>query len=96
MAKRVIWTAKTKSSRKTILTFLNKEYARKLSAEINGIVDCLSKFELIGKESDYKIIRIFVFKNYSIYYKVEQSQILIVGILDNRRNPAETNKNIDL
>lgn len=69
---------------------------KKLSAEINSIVDCLSKFELIGKESDYKIIRIFVFKNYSIYYKVEQTHIVIVGILDNRRDPNETIKNIDL
>lgn len=96
MAKRVIWTAKAKVSRKTILTFLNKEYAKKISAEINSIVDCISNFESIGKESDYKTIRVFVFKNYSIYYKIEKSQILIIGILDNRRNPDETNKNIDL
>lgn len=96
MAKRVIWTAKAKSGRKTILTFLTKEYAKKLSAEINSIIDCFSKFELIGKESDYKTIRVFVFKNYSIYYRVEESQILIIGILDNRKNPNETNKNIDL
>jgi plasmid stabilization system protein ParE len=96
MAKRVIWTAKAKASRKAILTFLSKEYAKKLSAQINSIIDCFSKFELIGKESDYKTIRVFVFKNYSIYYKVEQRQILIIGILDNRRNPTETNKKIDL
>ena len=96
MAKRVIWTAKGKAGRNSILTFLDKQYAKKLSAEINNIVDCLLKFELIGKESDYKTIRVFVFKNYSIYYKVEQNQIVIIGILDNRRNPTETNKNIDL
>ena len=96
MAKRVIWTAKAKASRKSILTFLDKQYAKKLSAEINSIIDCFSKFELIGKESDYKTIRVFVFKNYSLYYKVEQDEIVIIGILDNRRNPNETNKNIDL
>jgi plasmid stabilization system protein ParE len=96
MAKRVIWTAKAKASRKSILTFLDKQYAKKLSAEINSIIDCFSKFELIGKESDYKKIRVFVFKNYFVYYKVEQDEIVIIGILDNRRNPNETNKNIDL
>ena len=96
MAKRVIWTANAKASRKSILTFLDKQYAKKLSAEINSIIDCFSKFELIGKESDYKTIRVFVFKNYSLYYKVEQDEIVIIGILDNRRNPNETNKNIDL
>lgn len=96
MAKRVIWTAKAKAGRKSILTFLDKQYAKKLSAEINSIIDCFSKFELIGKESDYKTIRVFVFKNYSLYYKVEQDEIVIIGILDNRRNPNETNKNIDL
>lgn len=96
MAKRVIWTANAKAGRKTILTFLSKEYAKKLSAEINSIMDCFSNFELIGKESDYKTIRVFAFKNYSIYYRVEPSRILIIGILDNRRNPTETNKNIDL
>ena len=96
MAKRVIWTANAKASRKSILTFLDKQYAKKLSAEINSIIDCFSKFELIGKESDYKTIRVFVFKNYSVYYKVEQDEIVIIGILDNRRNPNETNKNIDL
>ncbi len=96
MAKRVIWTAKAKAGRKSILTFLDKQYAKKLSAEINSIIDCFSKFELIGKESDYKTVRVFVFKNYSVYYKVEQNQIVIIGILDNRRNPNETNKNIDL
>jgi len=96
MAKRVIWTAKAKAGRKSILTFLDKQYAKKLSAEINSIIDCFSKFELIGKESDYKTIRVFVFKNYSVYYKVDQDEIVIIGILDNRRNPNETNKNIDL
>ncbi|PXY40454.1 type II toxin-antitoxin system RelE/ParE family toxin [Flavobacterium cheongpyeongense] len=97
MAKRVIWTAKAKASRKSIITSLiSKKYAKKLSAEINSIIDNFSKFELIGKESDYKTIRVFVFKNYSIYYKLELRQIVIIGILDNRRNPNETNKNIDL
>lgn len=96
MAKRVIWTAKAKAGRKSILTFLDKQYAKKLSAEINSIIDCFSKFELIGKESDYKTIRVFVFKNYSVYYKVEQDEIVIIGVLDNRRNPNETDKNIDL
>jgi len=96
MVKRVIWTAKAKAGRKSILTFLDKQYAKKLSAEINSIIDCFSKFELIGKESDYKTVRVFVFKNYSIYYKIEKNQILIIGILDNRRNPDETNKNIDI
>ena len=96
MAKRVIWTAKAKASRKSILTFFDKQYAKKLSAKINSIIDCISKFELIGKESDYKTIRVFVFKNYSVYYKVDQDEIVIIGILDNRRNPNETNKNIDL
>ncbi len=75
---------------------MDKQYAKKLSAEINSIIDCFSKFELIGKESDYKTIRVFVFKNYSVYYKVEQDEIVIIGILDNRRNPNETSKNIDL
>lgn len=96
MAKRVIWTAKAKKSRRVILAFLTKNYAKKLSAEINSIVDRLSDFEFIGKELDYKNVRVFVFKNYSIYYKVEKKGILIVGILDNRRNPNETNKNIGL
>ena len=96
MAKWVIWTANAKASRKSILTFLDKQYAKKLSAEINSIIDCFSKFELIGKESDYKTVRVFVFKNYSVYYKVDQNQITIIGILDNRRDPNETNKNIEL
>lgn len=96
MAKRVIWTAGAKAGRKSILTFLDKQYAKKLSAEINSIIDCLSKFELIGKESDYKTVRVFAFKNYSIYYKVDKNQIIIIGILDNRRDPNETSKNIDL
>lgn len=61
MAKRVIWTANAKKSRRTILAFLTKKYAKKLSAEINNIVDRLSDFEPLGKESDYKKIRVFVF-----------------------------------
>jgi plasmid stabilization system protein ParE len=96
MAKRVIWTANAKKSRRTILALLTKDYAKKISAEINSIVERLSDFEFIGKESDYKKVRIFVFKNYSIYYNVEKKEILIIGISDNRRNPNDVNKNIDL
>lgn len=97
MAKRVIWTAKAKANRKSIIISLSsKEYAKKLSVEINSIIDHFSKFELIGKESDYKKIRVFVFKNYSIYYKVEEIQLVIIRILDNRRDPNEIIKNIDL
>jgi hypothetical protein len=54
MAKRVIWTANAKKSRRTILALLTKDYAKKISAEINSIVERLSDFEFIEKESDYK------------------------------------------
>lgn len=95
MAKRVIWTAK--ASRKSLITSLSsKEYAKKLSAEINSMINHFSTFEMIVKESDYKKVRVFILKNYSIYYKVEEIEIVIIGILDNRRNPNETIGSIDL
>jgi len=39
---------------------------------------------------------LYFFKNYLLYNKVEHEEKVIIGILDNRRNPNETNKNIDL
>jgi len=50
----------------------------------------------LGKPTDFKNVRVSLANNYSLFYKVEKNVIIIVGIWDNRRNPEDPRKNLEI
>ena len=101
MAKQVIWTNTAKKSRQEILEYWSKHneskvYAKKLSKLFSNKVALLKSEHYSGKPTDIKNVRVSLVNNFSLFYKVSSDNIIIVGIWDNRRNPDDLHKNLEL
>ena len=101
MAKQIIWTNTAKKARKEILQYWilhngSNTYSKKISHLIRKKVSLIQSEHYLGKPTDFKGVRVSLVKNFSLFYKVNKENIIIVGIWDNRRNPEDLHKNIDL
>ena len=56
----------------------------------------LSEYNYIGKPTDFKDVRVTIMGHFSIFYKVAHDEIIIVGLWDNRRNPDDLRKNLEI
>lgn len=101
MAKQVIWTSTAKNARREILEYWIKHnqsnsYSKKLSKLFTKKTALLQSEAYMGKPTDFKNVRVSLVNNYSLFYKVDKDVIIIVGIWDNRRNPKDLRKNLEL
>jgi|SRR5665647_730247 len=101
MAKRIIWTNTAKKARRGILEYWIKHnqsntYSKKLSKLFRKKTALLQSEAYLGKPTDFKNVRVSLVNNYSLFYKVEKDVIIIVGIWDNRRNPEDLRKNLEI
>jgi plasmid stabilization system protein ParE len=94
MAERsVVWT-ETAIKRREILrywTFRTKStsYAEKLMSLIKDRVNFIAEHYEAGKSTTYYDTREAAMGNFSIYYKITESQIFIMAFWDNRQNPKK-------
>ena len=100
MAKRIKWTETAKNSRREILYYwikhnLSKDYSIKLSRLFREKTALLKSQNYIGKPTDFKDVRATLVSHFTMFYKVNADEIIIVGIWDNRRNPEDLRKNIE-
>jgi toxin YoeB len=101
MAKRVVWTYTAKKARREILDYWIKNngssvYSKKLSKLFRIKVSLLETKNYLGKPTNFENVRVSLVSHFSIFYKIQDSEILIVGIWDNRRNPDDLHKNVEL
>ena len=101
MAKRVVWTKTATEARRRILEYWiahngSKTYSQKLSILFKEKIELLKSQSYIGKPTDFKDVRGTLVNHFTIFYKITASQIIIVGIWDNRRNPEDLHKNLEL
>jgi|WetSurMetagenome_2_1015567.scaffolds.fasta_scaffold149949_2 plasmid stabilization system protein ParE len=94
MAKKVIWSKKAESIFIEILQFYVKRngsnlYSRKINTDIKRILSLLCKYPLLGKTTDVENVRVFIVRNYKIFYRIKPSEIIVLMVWDCRRNPAE-------
>jgi plasmid stabilization system protein ParE len=84
------------NSFKKITSWLNKEWGKKVAEDFNTIV--LRKLDLIvlqpnaGATTAIKNTRsVLVGKGYQnkIYYRVEKSKLIIINMIDTRKNPKK-------
>jgi toxin YoeB len=101
MAKSVVWTETAQKSRQEILEYWNwhnksKEYPRKLSMLFRKKIELLQEQYYLGKPTDFKDVRVTLVSHFSIFFKVTDTQIIIVGLWDNRRNPDDLHRNLSI
>lgn len=101
MAKRIVWTNTAKKARRDILEYWIKHngtntYSKKLAKLFRIKVALLQSGHYLGKSTDFKDARVSLVSHFSIFYKVGDEEIIIVGIWDNRRNPDDLHKNLEI
>lgn len=73
------WNERNKSS----------QYSKSLKLKIKDRISMLKSQPKLGKQSDFKDVRIISLGHYSILYKFDEHQIIIVGFWDNRQEPKK-------
>lgn len=101
MAKRIVWTNTAKNARREILEYWffrnsSKSYSRKLSALFQKKTELLKTQNYIGKPTDFDEVRATLVIHFILFYKVTEKEIIIVGLWDNRRNPDDLHKNLEI
>lgn len=98
MVKRIRWSPVALKSREDILEYWElktgtKTYSIKLAKVFQLAVSNIKEFNKIGKSTNKLNVRRYVINNYSLYYIVEKTEIRILLIRDNRRNPKDLKLN---
>ena len=89
---KVFWTETAVRQRNYIFEYWNErnkntKYSKDLNAKIAERISLLKSQPRLGKESDFKGIRVLSLGHYNILYKVGKQKIIIVGFWNNRQDP---------
>jgi addiction module RelE/StbE family toxin len=95
MAKQIIWTKKAQQERKEILHYCrvhnqSNTYSKRLNFLINKAITLVAAHPHIGRRTDIENVRVKLVRDYLIFYEESESEIFILTIWYNRRNPDET------
>ena len=91
---KIIWTKIAILQRNEVFAYWNKrnkstDFYKKINLLIYEKIDLLKNFPLTGVEIQNEDARILHFHNYSLVYKISQSEIYILAFWDNRQNPSK-------
>jgi plasmid stabilization system protein ParE len=98
MAKRIIWSTKAERIFTEILEFYierngSKSFSRKLNSEILALLSILSKRPFLGMKTDITNVRVFVKKDYKIFYQIEDKSLVVLLVWDCRQSPENIRLN---
>lgn len=91
---KVFWTETAIKQRNHIFEYWNERngsnnYSKSLNIKISERLSLLKSQPKSGKKSDFKDVRIVSLGHYSILYKFDKYQIIVVGFWDNRQSPQK-------
>ena len=95
MAKRTVrWTRTADIQYVGVLEYWVKRnksatYSKKLIKIVAQRTKQLAKTPFLCKEADFKVTRVASLGNFSIFYKVTDSEIIITAFWDNRQDPKK-------
>ena len=94
MAKQIIWTKRAQQDRKDILHYWrtnnqSNAYSIKLNRLIKKAISLVAAHPHIGRRTDIENIRVKLVRDYLIFYEERETEIFILTLWDNRRNPEE-------
>jgi len=94
MVKRIVWSRRAKDERREILEYWHqrnksKVYSKKLFRLFQLAVYQIRENPTMGKSTSLKSIRMYIIKDYLMFYEILESRILILTIWDSRQNPVK-------
>jgi plasmid stabilization system protein ParE len=92
MALRIIWTKNSQVHFEDILEYWeqrngSKAYSQKLHKLFQTGIDVLTRYPETGSKTNNLQIRKKTISDYFIYYSFDEINLVILGIVDMRRNP---------
>ena len=92
MTLKIKWTQEAKNQFKEILDYWETRndstiYSRKLIKLFDKAVKRLASYPEMGRKTDNHRIRLKIIRDYFLYYSLDESEIVILGIFDMRRDP---------
>lgn len=94
--RKIIWTDKALKTYHDTLKYWKKktqssEYSKKIRIAVNqaqkDILEYPVAFPIVYETSEIEVHRHLILKNFSIYYKIYNKDIIILFFFDNRDNP---------
>lgn len=87
--RKIVWSKLATQNLLSILEYFvvrnySSEYSRKLNKQIKTSIHLLQKFPYIGFLTDVENVRGLIEGNYVIFYKIEETEIVIISIWDTR------------
>lgn len=68
---------------------MTNTYSKKLLKLVSERTLQISEKPFIYKSTDFKDVRVASLRNFSVYYKVTDEQIIITAFWDNRQDPKK-------
>ncbi|MBN4071318.1 type II toxin-antitoxin system RelE/ParE family toxin [Crocinitomix catalasitica] len=92
--RKIVWTKTAAIQRRSILEYWTEQngsisYSKKLIELIRNRTHDLLEFPKLGKKADFPNTRVISLGHFSIFYKVEKTEIVITSFWDNRQDPKE-------
>lgn len=93
MARRQItWTEHAKSEFMDILQYYNdrngnSRYSKKLFIAIQKILDIVSMHPFLGKMTDIEGVRVIIYKDFQLFYRVIDNKLTVLSFWDSRQDP---------
>jgi len=94
MAKQIIWTRRAHNDRKEILEYWrihnqSNIYSKKLNELFKKAIAFVAEHPHIGRRTNIENVRVKLVRDYLVFYEERETEIFILTIWDNRRNPEE-------
>ena len=88
----IIWTEPAKKDIQQITIYWNNRnksysYSIKLRKIIRDKLRFISRFPLIGIQTDYPDVRCFIIRDYKLFYFFSEKTVTVLRFWDTRQNP---------
>ena len=92
--RKIIWADTAKAEFKDVCSYWNNRnksnaYSRKLRQLTKAATDDISNFSLAGSNSGFENIKFVLVREYQLFYKILEEQILILSFWDARQDPEK-------
>ncbi|MGQ0737762.1 MAG: type II toxin-antitoxin system RelE/ParE family toxin [Bacteroidota bacterium] len=94
MAKRITWTRRAHFDKREILHYWKEHnqstaYSIKLNLLFKKAIALIASHPNIGRRTTVENVRVKLIRDYLIFYEETETDIFILTIWDNRRNPEK-------
>ena len=93
MVKKVVWTREAQDERQRMFDYWtshNKStfYSIKLNDLIKKHLKLACKYPQIGRATSFANVRMLIIKNYLLFYKIAEFQLVVITIWDSNQDQA--------